>query len=309
MAQLELDGRILSALSAICGVLIMVFLLTHVIPGDPLEVMLGEYAGAADRAQLARRLGLDQPLHRQFLDYAASLARLDLGDSLFEQRPVRELLLERLPATLELAAAGLAIAVLLAFPLGVLAAVRVNTGWDRAAMIFSLLGVSMPNFWLGPLLILLFALHLDWLPVSGREGIEYLLLPALTLGTSLAAILARMIRNSLLDVLDQDYIRTARAKGLSEFVVIWRHALRNALLPVVTILGLQLGTLLGGALITETVFSWPGVGQLTVEAIQRRDYALIQGCILLVAISYVGINALTELVYRRLDPRIRRAGG
>lgn len=284
----------------------MVFLLTHVIPGDPVEVMLGEYAQAADRALLAKNLGLDQSLGRQFVVYLSRLARFDLGDSLFEKQSVWDLLVNRFPATLQLALAGLLVAILLAFPLGVLAAVRANTGWDRSAMIFSLLGVSIPNFWLGPLLILLFSLHLSWFPVSGRQGLEYLVLPAITLGTALAAILSRMVRNSMLDSLGQDYIRTARAKGLSNSRVIWIHALRNSLLPVVTVLGLQLGTLLGGALITEMVFSWPGVGQLTIEAIQRRDYALIQGCILLVAVSYVLVNSMTDLLYMRLDPRIRR---
>ena len=233
------------------------------------------------------------------------LLRFDLGISLHSRRPIADILLERLPATLELAAVSLLFALLIALPLGVMAATRRDSAADYGAMGFSLLGISIPNFWLGPLLILVFSLWLGWTPVSGREGGASLILPALTLGTSLAAVLARMVRSSLLEVLGEDYIRTARAKGLPERSVIWGHALRNAWLPVITLLGLQLGALLGGAVITETVFSWPGIGSLLVESIQQRDYPVVQACVLMISLAYVLVNTLTDLLYGWLDPRIR----
>lgn len=301
-------ARLGSALLVLFGVSLLVFLLIHLIPGDPVEVMLGESSQPADRAALRHALGLDQPLPLQLLEYYRHLLRFDLGQSLHSQRPIAEILFERLPATLELALAGLCVAVLIAVPLGILAAARRNTGWDVGAMGFSMLGISIPNFWMGPLLILVFSLWLGWLPVSGREGAASLVLPALTLGTALAAILARMLRATLLEVLGEDFIRTARAKGLSESAVIFRHALRNALLPVITLLGLQLGALLAGAVITETVFSWPGIGLLTIESIHRRDYPVVQACVLLISLGYVAVNTLTDLVYARLDPRIRLGG-
>lgn len=299
--------RLLSALITVAGVAVLVFLLIHLIPGDPVERMLGESARPADREALRAALGLDVPLPRQLLDYAAGLLRGDLGSSLVSDRPVAILIGERVPATLELAAAALAIALLVAVPLGVTAARRHDTVWDISAMGFSLLGVSIPNFWLGPMLILVFSLWLGWTPVSGRENPASLVLPALTLGTSLAAVLARMVRSSLLEVLGEDYVRTARAKGLSERAVIWRHALRNALLPVITLIGLQLGALLGGAVITETVFSWPGIGSLLVDAIQARDYPVAQGCVLVISLAYVLVNLLTDLLYAVVDPRIQLA--
>ncbi|TPW11059.1 MAG: peptide/nickel transport system permease protein, partial [Halothiobacillaceae bacterium] len=269
----------------------------------------GESAQAADREALRHALGLDQPLWQQFQTFIYHLIRLDFGVSLYSQQPIGAMLWERFPATLQLALAGLCVAVAIALPLGVVAALHRGQRWDRMAMSFALLGVSIPNFWLGPLLILLFSLWLGWLPVSGREGALSLILPALTLGTAMASILSRMIRATLLEVLHEDYIRTARAKGLTETAVIFRHALRNALLPVITLLGLQLGTLLGGAVITEMVFSWPGLGQLTIESIHRRDYPVLQASILLISISYVLVNTLTDIVYGWLDPRIRLAGG
>jgi peptide/nickel transport system permease protein len=222
---------------------------------------------------------------------------------------VAELLLERLPATGLLAAVSLLVALLLALPLGILAAVRRDTPWDSSAMGFSMLGVSIPNFWLGPLLILVFSLWLGWFPVSGRNGMASVVLPALTLGTGLAAVLSRMVRSSMLEVLGEDYIRTARAKGLPDHRVVLHHALRNALLPVITLLGLQLGALLAGAVITETVFSWPGIGLLTIEAIQSRDYPVVQACVLLISLCYVCVNLLTDLAYAQVDPRIRLGGG
>ena len=301
-------SRLFSAAIVILGVSCLVFLFLHMVPGDPVEVMLGESAQPADREALRAALGLDQPLLTQMGHYYANLIRLDLGNSLYSQRPIVDLLLERIPATAQLAVAALVVALLIAFPLGVVAAVRKGSGWDQGAMGLSLLGVSIPNFLMGPLLILVFSLWLGWFPVSGREGWLSLVLPALTLGTAMAAILSRMVRATLLETLNEDYIRTARAKGLSEHRVIWRHALRNALLPVITLLGLQLGTLLGGAVITEVVFSWPGLGQLTIEAIQKRDYPVVQACVLLISLSYVVVNTLTDLVYGALDPRVRLEG-
>ena len=288
----------------VLGVCTLVFLLIHLVPGDPVEAMLGENAQVADREALRQALGLDRPLGEQYLDYLQRLARLDLGLSFQERRPVAAILGERLPATLELTLAALALALTLALPLGVLAARHRGSPLDTGAMGLSLVGVSIPNFWLGPLLILVFSLWLGWTPVSGREGPASLILPALTLGTGMAAILARMVRGSILEVLGEDYVRTARAKGLSERRVLWGHALRNAWLPILTLIGLQLGGLLGGAVITETVFAWPGVGSLLVEAIQSRDYPVVQACVLLVSLSYVLVNTLTDLVYGWVDPRI-----
>ncbi len=298
-------SRILSAAIVVLGVSSLVFFLIHLVPGDPVEVMLGESAQPTDRTALRHALGLDQPVAVQLLDYFSGLLRFDLGTSLHTQRPIADLLLERLPATIELTIAALLIAVAIAFPLGVLSAVRKDSAWDHGARVVSLLGISIPHFWLGPLLILVFSLWLGWLPVSGREGMASLVLPALTLGTALAAILSRMVRATLLETLGEDYVRTARAKGLAEHAVILRHALCNALLPVITVLGLQLGALLGGAIVTEMVFSWPGLGQLTIEAIHRRDYPVVQACVLLISVTYVGVNTLTDLAYVWLDPRVR----
>jgi len=300
--------RLAGALLVILGVVSIVFLLIHLIPGDPVEIMLGESATSADREALRISLGLDQPLATQFLNYLGSLLQFDLGNSIHLRRPVTDLLLERLPATGVLAAASLLVALLLALPLGILAAVRRDSVWDSGAMGFSMLGVSIPNFWLGPLLILVFSLWLGWFPVSGRNGMASVVLPALTLGTGLAAVLSRMVRSSMLEVLGEDYIRTARAKGLPDRRVILHHALRNALLPVITLLGLQLGALLAGAVITETVFSWPGIGLLTIEAIQSRDYPVVQACVLLISLCYVVVNLLTDLAYAQIDPRIRLGG-
>ena len=301
--------RMAGALLVIFGVTGIVFLLIHLIPGDPVEIMLGESASVADREVLRAALGLDQPVLTQFYNYLEGVLQLDLGTSIHFRRPVAELLLERLPATGLLAAATLVVSMALAFPLGVIAAVRRNTAWDSGAMGFSMLGVSIPNFWLGPILILVFSLWLGWFPVSGRDGFVSVVLPAVTLGTGLAAVLSRMVRSSMLEVLDEDYMRTATAKGLAPHRVILRHGLRNALLPVITLLGLQLGALLAGAVITETVFSWPGVGLLTIESIQSRDYPVLQACVLLISTTYVLVNLLTDIVYAWIDPRIRVGGG
>jgi peptide/nickel transport system permease protein len=301
--------RLASVAIVVFGVLSLVFFLIHLVPGDPVEVMLGESAQAADREALRHSLGLDRPLLTQWLHYLGNVAQLDFGISLHSQRPITQVLLERAPATLELALAGLLVAVLIAFPLGVTAAVRKDTLWDHGAMGVSLLGIAIPHFLLGPLLILVFAVWLGWFPVSGREGIASLVLPALTLGTAMAAILSRMVRATMLEVLNEDYIRTARAKGLGPRAVIWRHALRNALLPVITLLGLQLGALLAGAVITEAVFSWPGLGQLVIEAIQGRDYPVVQACVLFISLSYVLVNTLTDAAYAWFDPRVRLGEG
>lgn len=300
-----LFSRLISTLIVVLGVSTLVFSLIHLVPGDPVEVMLGESAQAADRDALRAALGLDKALHVQYAQYLKGLAHLDLGQSMHSRRPVAELLAERIPATVALSLAALAIALLIALPLGVVAAVRRDTIWDFSASGFALLGVSIPNFWMGPLLILGFSLGLGWFPVSGRDAPGSLVLPALTLGTSMAAILSRMIRSTLLDVLGEDFIRTARAKGLSRFQVVVGHGLRNALLPVITLVGLQLGTLLGGAVITETVFSWPGVGLLTIEAIQGRDYPIVQASVLLISLTYVLVNTMTDLIYAWVDPRVR----
>ncbi len=298
-------SRVGSALVVVLGVCTLVFLLIHLIPGDPVEAMLGESAQPSDREALRTALGLDRPIGEQYLEYLRRLTRLDLGESFQDRRPVREILGERIPATLELTAAALGLALVLSLPLGVMAASHRGGHLDAGAMGLSLVGVSIPNFWLGPLLILVFSLWLGWTPVSGREGLASLVLPAITLGTGLAAILARMVRGSVLEVLEEDYVRTARAKGLSEGRVLWGHALRNAWLPILTVIGLQLGGLLGGAVITEMVFAWPGVGSLLVEAIQSRDYPVVQACVLLISLTYVLVNTLTDLVYTSVDPRIR----
>ena len=300
-----LASRVVSALVVVTGVACLVFLLIHLVPGDPVEVMLGESARPADREALRQALGLDKPIPVQLREYFEGLGSLDLGESLHSKRPIVDILAERIPATAQLALAALLVAVALAIPLGIIAAVRPGSGYDAGAMVFAVLGVSIPNFVMGPLLILVFSFWLGWFPVSGKEGFGSLILPALTLGTAMSAILARMVRSSLLEVMREDYIRTARAKGLGEFQVITHHAMKNATLPVITILGLQLGTLLGGAVITEIVFSWPGVGQLTIESIQNRDYPVLQACVLVISLAYVVVNTLTDIFYAWVDPRIR----
>jgi len=302
-------SRLFSALLVILGVVCLVFLLIHLIPGDPVDVMLGESARPADREALRVSLGLDRPIGTQLGGYLSGIVQLDFGDSLHSKRPVSELLAERIPATLQLAFTALLLALALALPLGILAASRRGTAWDWGAMGFSSLGISIPNFWLGPMLVLCFSLWLGWTPVSGRDSASSLVLPAITLGTGFAAVLARMIRSSLLEVLGEDYVRTARAKGLDEVHVMWRHALRNAWLPVLTLIGLQLGALLGGAVVTEVVFDWPGIGSLMIDAIQKRDYPVVQGCVLFVSLAYVLVNTLTDLAYGLVDPRIRSGSG
>ena len=300
--------QLLDTLIVVFGVVTLVFFLLVLIPGDPVDVVLGESAQAADRDAMRQALGLDRSLPERLGNYYLGLAQGDLGDSLIRRQPVTELILERLPATLQLAVAAFLLVILISLPLGMLAA-RHHGRWpDYAAQTFALIGVSIPNFWLGPLLVLAFSVYLGWTPVSGNQEPGSLLLPAVTLGLSMAAITTRMVRSSLLEVATQSFVRTARCKGLGEGAVLWRHALPNALLPVITVLGLQLGALLAGAVITEVVFAWPGIGSLLIDAIRQRDYPVVQGVVLLIALSYVFINRLTDLLASRLDPRIRVNG-
>ena len=297
--------RLLSAILVLFGITTIVFLLIHIVPGDPVEVMLGETARPADRDALRHALGLDLPLLQQWWQYLAGIIQLDFGQSLHSRQSVSRLLIDHVPATVVLSVASLIIAIIIALPLGILAALYKNSIWDRLAMVTAMLGVSIPNFVMGPLLIIIFSLSLGWFPVSGKDGLASLVLPAITLGTALAAILSRMVRASMLEVLEEDYIRSARARGLSEFHVLILHALRNAALPIITILGMQLGALLAGAVITETIFSWPGIGQLLIESIQKRDYPVVQACVLLISFVYVVVNLITDITYSVLDPRVR----
>jgi len=297
--------RLLFTLPALWLILTMVFLLVHIVPGDPVQQMLGEGARAEDLQHLRHALGLDLPPHVQYGRYLVGLVRGDWGQSFRFQTPVLRIVLERYPATLELALVGLLVCAAIGIPAGVLAARTRGHASDRAVGFFTLLGLSVPNFALGPVLILLFSIQLGWLPVSGRGGLANLVLPAITLGAALAAILTRMVRSSMIEELSSDYVRTARAKGLPERAVLFRHAFRNALIPIVTILGLQFGTLLAGTIVTETIFSWPGIGRLTVQAISARDYPLLQGCILVIAFSYVVVNLVTDFIYALVDPRVR----
>jgi ABC-type dipeptide/oligopeptide/nickel transport system permease component len=297
--------RALLALPAVWLILTMVFLLVHIVPGDPVLQMLGEGARAEDVTRLRHELGLDLPVGAQYAHYLRGLARGDLGQSIRFQRPVLRVVLEHYPATLELALIALLVCAALSIPAGVLAAARQGRGADHAVGLLSLLGLSIPNFALGPVLILLFSVQIGWLPVSGRGGLSHLILPSITLGAALAAILTRMVRTSMIEELSSDYVRTARAKGLSESAVLFRHAFRNALIPIVTILGLQFGTLLAGTIVTETIFAWPGIGRMAVQAIEARDYPLLQGCILVIAVSYVLVNLATDVFYALVDPRVR----
>jgi peptide/nickel transport system permease protein len=297
--------RLFLLLPTLFGALTLIFFLIHLVPGDPIEVMLGETASAADKEELRRNLALDQPLTVQYRNFFAGLLKGDLGQSLYEKSSVADLISARLPATIELTLCAMTIAIIISFPLAILAAINKGSGIDRVALLFSLLGLSLPNFWLGPLLMIIFSIQLGWTPVSGRGGVDHLLLPSLTLALGMAAIVVRILRASLLQVINADYVRSARAKGVSERAVWLKHTLRNALLSVITIMSLQFGSLLAGSIITETVFSWPGIGRLTVQAIQSRDYPLVQGCVLVIATSYLMVNLVTDIFYQCVDPRIR----
>jgi ABC-type dipeptide/oligopeptide/nickel transport system permease component len=297
--------RIVWTIPVLLGVATLVFSLIHLVPGDPAQAMLGEAASPQDVAELRTKLGLDRPFLVQYRDYLTGLLQGDLGRSFRYNTPVGREIRQRLGRTAELAAAAMVVAVVIAIPLGVLGAFFRGGAIDQAAMTMSLVGISMPNFWLGPLLAIVFAVKLGWLPVSGTGSWQHLVLPALTLGMALAAILARMTRASLLDELRELYVLAARARGLSRLRAVVRHALRNSLIPVVTIVGLQLGAVLTGTIITETIFSWPGVGRLLIQAISFRDYPLIQGCILFISVTYIAVNLIVDLLYAWLDPRIR----
>ncbi|HTT08637.1 MAG TPA: ABC transporter permease [Gammaproteobacteria bacterium] len=297
--------RLFHAAIVTVGVVSVVFLLIHIVPGDPVEVMLGESAVAAERTALRHALGLDQPLAVQWLHYLCGLLRFDMGSSLYSRRAIFDVLCERLPATVILAAAAMIVALIISVPLGIFSARRPGRSFDLCSAGYAAMAAAVPSFWLGPMLVWVFALQLGWFPVSGREGGASLVLPALTLGVGLSVPLMRILRGSLLEVAQEDFLRAARARGLPPRVLFLHYALRNAALPALTVFGLQLGALLGGAVITETIFQWPGVGLLTVEAILRRDYPMLQGCVLLIAVIYVGVNMLVDLAHGALDERVR----
>lgn len=296
--------RMLALIPVALGVATLTFALIHLVPGDPVVAMLGDTAAPADLAGMRHQLGLDRPLAVQYATFIAGLADGDLGESISYRQPVARLIAERFPATLELAGAGLLVAVLIAFPLGFIAGANPGSAGDVGAMGFAILGISVPHIYLGPLLMILFSLDLRWFPLTGRGGLAHLVLPAVTLGTALAAIIARMLRQSLIAVRASDYMRTALSKGLSPTAALLRHGLRNALTSVVTLLGLQLGGLLTGALIVEMIFSWPGLGRMLIAAISARDYPLVEGCVLTFALSYVVVNMTTDFVYAMVDPRV-----
>jgi ABC-type dipeptide/oligopeptide/nickel transport system permease component len=298
--------RMLYTLPVLWLVVSAVFLLIHLVPGDPIVQMLGEGAPASDVAATRHEYGLDLPLPQQYVRYWKGVLHGDLGPSIRYGQGVTRLIAQRYPFTLQLTLASLLVAILISIPAGVRSAQRRGRWDDKLLSVVSLFGLSFPNFALGPILILFFAIKLGWLPVSGTGTFAHLVLPSITMGGALAAILTRMVRTSMLEELGQDYIRTARAKGLSERAVVYRHALRNAMLPVLTVVGLQFGALLAGAIVTETIFSWPGIGRLTIQAIGNRDYYLVQGCILAIGLTYVLVNFLTDLLYSVANPRIRQ---
>jgi len=299
--------RLVSVAVALVGALLLVSLFLHLVPGDPIDVMLGEQATEVDREALRRAIGLDQPWYLQLWSFTRDMLTGELRTSLPPfQKKVLPSIATALPSTLLLALASLAVAVGLAIPLGVAAAARRGTAVDTAAMSVAVAGVALPRFWLGPVLIILFSLKLDWLPVSGAGSWRHLVLPAFTLGTALAAFLARMTRAAMLEALREDYVTAARAKGLGPGAVLWRHAFRNALLPILTVLGLEFGALLGGAIVTEKVFAWPGMGTLLLTAIERRDYNTVRATVLVFTCCYVLVNTLTDVAYALVDPRVRR---
>jgi ABC-type dipeptide/oligopeptide/nickel transport system permease component len=297
--------RLLLTVPVLIGVTTLVFLLIHLVPGDPAQMMLGESAAPADVADLRVRLGLDRPLYVQYATFMKGVATGDLGTSFRTNQPVTAVIGGRVPATFELALAAMILAIGFAIPLGILAAVRAGRPTDHAATTLALIGISLPNFWLGPMLAIVFSIELGWLPVSGRGTLANLVLPAVTLAAPLAAILARTTRASVVEELGELYVTAARARGVSWARAIFRHAFRNSLIPIVTVLGLQFGSVLTGAVITETIFAWPGIGRLLIQSINSRDYPTVQGCILLIAVTYVAMNVFVDLAYGWLDPRIR----
>jgi len=299
--------RLIQAVGVVVGVSVFIFCLVRLLPGDPARMMLPESASAEQVQAMRRSLGLDQPIPVQYVIFASQAVRGDLGRSLFYGAPATEVVLGHLPATLQLAGFSLSFALLVAVPVGVLSAVRRDSIWDFLAIGLALAGQSMPAFWLGLTLILVFAVLLGVLPAAGSGSLAHLILPGITLGAYLMALVTRLVRSGLLDVLNEDYVRTARAKGLGAWAVTYGHALRNVLIPLITVVGLQLGSLLGGAVITETVFAWPGVGTVLFTAINARDYPLIQASVLLLSIFFVLINLAVDLLYAYVDPRIRHA--
>jgi peptide/nickel transport system permease protein len=306
--------RLLALIPVLFLISIIVFAVMRMIPGDPLDVLYG-MEGLSDQARSAmeQKLGLDQPIHLQYARWLGRLVSGDWGVSYITGQPVFNLIIQRLPATYLLAVCSMFLALLIAVPLGIIAAVNRNTGIDYAAMVLALLGISIPSFWMGIMLVLLFALVLGWLPSFGYvsplespgEALKHLLLPSIALGTALTGTVTRLVRSSLLEELGKDYVRTARAKGLAERAVILRHGLKNALIPVVTVLGMWFGFLLGGSVVLETIFAWPGVGRLLVGSILSRDYPVVQNVVLVIAVSFVLVNLLVDIVYSFLDPRIR----
>ena len=297
--------RLLLAVPTLFGVLTVVFLLLYVAPGDPVQAMVGEQADSATVARLRRELKLDASLPVQFGHYVSGVAKGDLGRSYITNRRIVDDIAERFPKTLLLAVSAMTVAILLGVSIGVACAVNPNGWFDRLALGFTYLGISFPVYWVGLLFIVLFAVTLRWLPASGYGSFKFLILPALTLGMRSIAYLARITRSSMLEVLSSDHIRTARAKGLSEGLVRWRHALRNALIPVVTVIGLDFGAYLTGSILTETIFSWPGIGRYVVQAISRRDLPAVQGAVLFLSVVFVLVNVLTDLAYQKVDPRVR----
>lgn len=292
-------------LISIFSVILFSFFLLHFVPGDPVEIMLGEQASPADKVELRAALGLDQPILTQLKRYLGGLATFDFGRTLTTRTPVFDEITLHFPATVELSIAALALALLWGLPLGVMAAVKANKSWDHFANFVALFAMSVPGVFLGPLLIYLFAVQMNWFPVSDRGGMLHLILPSISLAFPLGAVILRMSRTALLDVLREDYIRTATAKGVPDRLIYFKHALRNALIPIVTVVGLQAAALLTGTVITETIFDWPGLGSLLYLAIQKRDYPLVQGCILVIACIYVFINFFTDVVYGVVNPRVR----
>ncbi len=297
--------RLLLTVPVLLGVATLVFALIHLVPGDPAQAMLGDGASQDEVLKLRHTLGLDRPLLSQYKSFMGGILRGDLGTSFRYNAPVTAQIRERFPNTAALAVAAMLVAIVIAIPLGIVAAVFRGTPIDHGAMALALAGICMPNFWLGPLLAILFAVRLGWLPVSGIGGISHLILPAVTLGAALMAILARMTRASLIEELRELYVLSARARGVPGVRAVLRHAFRNSLIPIVTIVGLQFGAVLTGTIITETIFAWPGIGRLLIQAISFRDYPLIQGCILFISVTYVAMNLITDLTYGFLDPRIR----
>jgi ABC-type dipeptide/oligopeptide/nickel transport system permease component len=324
-------GRIIATIPVVVLISLLVFLLIHAAPGDPADLLLSDEASAADIADARRRWGLDQPIYIQYLRFLANIASGDLGTSFKYSDPVISLIAERLPATIELAIASLLIAILIGVPLGVWAGAKPNSWVDNLGSVFGFFGISMPSFWLGIMLILVVSGYFNWLPSSGRstygvgsgsdfyviqslltgnmktawDGIKYIIMPAIALGTGMMGLVMRVTRSSVLEIMSEDYVRTARAKGLEERTVLWRHVLRNALVPVITVVGLELGTLLSGSIIVETVFAWPGGGSLLIAAIQSRDYPLITGTVLTYTVAFVVINFAIDMMYALIDPRIR----